>query len=375
MKRHQFSFALLLPLIFLTTALKAQQTDDLINILLKKQVITKPEADSLRAEQALKDQKRREAENQHHITVGSGALEISGLVQARYQGYGKQSTNNSFDLHRARLDAKGNLTSKWSYEIYTEFAASTKLLDAYMSYKIADFLQVQAGQFKVPFSYESLVADSKLELIDRSQAVEALAGRTRDVIGNENGRDIGVQVSGDLAKVNDFYLFDYTLGIFNGAGYDVTADNNGYKDIAARLGIHPLKELEFGASLYQGEDIPAGGAKSQARNRYGFDGHFVTGPLSLTAEYIHGTDAAVQKEGWYAQAGYFVLPKTLQLVAKYDTYYPSGTFKTDRSTIYYGGLNYFFNRWTRLAVDYLDVREQTTQIKNNKLEVQLQVAF
>jgi phosphate-selective porin OprO/OprP len=372
---------LILTILFSAIASKAQSNDELLNLLIKKNVLSQQEADSLRADLALKEQQKRdkEKENQHNISISSRALQISGLVQARYQGFEQSGVNNSFDLHRARLDAKGNITDKWSYEVYTEFAASTKLLDAYTSYQIADYLKFTAGQFKIPFSYESLISDSQLEFIDRSQVIEALAGRSKDVIGNQNGRDIGAQVSGSFAKLNDHYLFDYTFGVFNGAGYDVTADNNNHKDIVARFGIHPIKGLDFGGSLYSGEDIPAATAKvpnpvTQARNRYGIDGRYVTGPLSITAEYAHGTDAAIHRDGWYAQAGYFVLPK-LQLLAKYDTYDPNKVIKTDRSTIYAGGINYVFNKWTKLSVDYLDKREEAIQIKNNILEVQLQIAF
>jgi phosphate-selective porin OprO/OprP len=49
---------------------------------------------------------------------------------------------------------------------------------------------------------------------------------------------------------------------------------------------------------------------------------------------------------------------------------------TDRSIIYYGGVNYVFNPWTKLAVDYLYKHEETAvQIKNNIIEAQLQIAF
>jgi phosphate-selective porin len=372
---------LLLTILFSAIASKAQSNDELLNLLIKKNVLSQQEADSLRADLALKEQQKRdkEKENQHNISIGSRALQISGLVQARYQGFEQTGVNNTFDLHRARLDAKGNITDKWSYEVYTEFAASTKLLDAYTSYQVADYLKFTAGQFKIPFSYESLTSDSQLEFIDRSQVIEALAGRSKDVIGNQNGRDIGAQVSGSFVKVNGHYLFDYTFGVFNGAGYNVTTDNNNHKDIAARFGVHPIKGLDFGGSLYSGEDIPVATTKvpdpvTQARNRYGIDGRYVTGPLSITAEYAHGTDGSIHRDGWYAQAGYFVLPK-LQLLARYDTYDPNKVIKTDRSTIYAGGINYVFNTWTKLSVDYLDKREETTQIKNNILEVQLQIAF
>lgn len=383
MKHFYLKKALLVfTLLFAAIISKAQSNDELLNLLIKKNLLTQHEADSLRADLALKEQQKRdkEKENQHNIFIGSRALQISGLVQARYQGFAQSGVNNAFDLHRARLDAKGNITDQWSYEVYSEFAGTgARLLDAYTAYKFADYLKFQAGQFKVPLSYESLVSDSQLDFIDRSQVVEALAGRSKDVIGNQNGRDLGIQVSGSFVKLNDQYLFDYTFGVFNGAGYDVTTDNNNHKDISARLGVHPIKGLDLGGSLYEGEDIPAATTKvpnpvTQARNRYGFDARYVTGPFSITAEYLHGTDASVHRDGWYAQAGYFVIPQ-IQLVAKYDTYDPSKTITTDRSTIYNGGVNFVFNKWTKLAVDYLYRHEETTQIKNNIIEAQLQIAF
>jgi hypothetical protein len=380
--RYLKRILLVLTILFSSVVSKAQSNDELLNLLIKKNVLSQQEADSLRSDLALKEQQKRdkERENQHNISIGSRALQISGLVQARYQGFEQTGVNNSFDLHRARLDAKGNITDKWSYEVYTEFATTTKLLDAYTAYQIADYLKFTAGQFKIPFSYESLTSDSQLEFIDRSQVIEALAGRSKDVIGNQNGRDIGAQVSGSFVKLNNRYLFDYTFGVFNGAGYNVTTDNNNHKDIVARFGVHPIKGLDFGGSLYSGEDIPLATTKvpipvTQARNRYGIDGRYVTGPLSITAEYAHGTDGSIHRDGWYAQAGYFIIPK-IQLVAKYDTYDPNKVVTTDRTKIYTGGVNFVFNRWTKLAVDYLDRREETaTQVKNNILEAQLQIAF
>jgi phosphate-selective porin len=372
------TFLLLSFLTISAIAAKAQQNEDLLNILIKKGLVTQQEADSIRSEQAIKEQAQRdkEKENQHNISIGSRALQISGLVQARYQDFQQSGVNNSFDVHRARLDARGNITDNWSYELYTEFAATTKLLEAYTTYRFGDFLRISAGQFKVPISYESLLGDSQLDFIDRSQTVEALAGRSKDVIGNQIGRDLGVQASGSFAKINDYYLFDYTLGVFNGAGIDVTSDNNNYKDFAGRLVVHPIKALSFGGSLYEGEDVPTGSPKSQVRNRYGFDGQFVSGPLSVAAEYLHGTDGAINRDGWYAQAGYYLIPNFFQILGKYDTYDPNKVKPTDRTYIYTAGVNFVFNRWTKLSVDYLFRHEETAvQINNDILETQLQIAF
>lgn len=383
MKHFYVTRALLaIGIIFFTVSItKAQQTptqtDELINLLIKNKVVTQQDADSLRAELAVKEQERRDKEkqNQHNITIGTKALQISGLVQARFQGYQQKGVYDAFDLHRARLDAKGSLTDQWDYEIYTEFAGGVKLLDAYTTYKIADWLKFSAGQFKIPFSAENLVSDSQLEFIDRSQVIEALASRSKDVIGNSNGRDIGAQVAGSLVKIDGNYLFDYTFGVFNGAGYNVTADNNNHKDLAARLVIHPIKNFDIGGSWYNGQGVWGTPAKTQTRNRRGVDARYVYGPLSLTAEYAHGQDGTIKRNGWFGQVGYFVIPKQLQLAVRYDEYDPNSIIYTDRSTYYQSGVNYFFNSWTKLAVNYSYRREQTTQIRNNVIETQLQVVF
>ncbi|GAC1302383.1 MAG: hypothetical protein NVSMB24_06900 [Mucilaginibacter sp.] len=372
---------LLLSILFTAIQTKAQRTDtrdeDIINLLIKKNVLSQQEADSLRADRAIKEQAKREKdkENQHGITIGSRALQVSGLIQTRYQGFEQTGVNNAFDLHRARLDVKGDIDDNWNYEVYTEFAGTTKLLDAYTSYEIADALKFTAGQFKVPFSLESLVSDSQLEFIDRSQVVEALAGRSKDVIGNQNGRDIGIQINGSFVKVNDHYLFDYTFGVFNGAGYDVTTDNNDHKDIAGRFTAHPVKNLAISADFYNGQGYYGTPARNQARKRGGFDVRYVTGGLSLTAEYDKGTDGIIKKDGWYAQAAYFVVPKKLQLAARYDTVDPNKIITTDRTNWYEGGINYLFNDWARFEVNYSIRHEDIIQPANNLLSLQLQLTF
>ncbi len=373
--RYVISTAFLLAILFIASSSKAQQNEDLLNMLIKKNVISQQEADSLRADQALKQQAKKDKENQHGITIGSRALQISGLIQTEYEGFQQTSVNNTFLLHRARLDVKGDINDSWNYEVYTEFAGTTKLLDAYTTYKIADYLKFTAGQFKVPFSLESLIADSQLDFIDRSQVVNALAGRATDVIGNQNGRDIGIQVNGSFAKIDNRYLFDYTFGVFNGAGYDVTTDNNNHKDIAGRLSVHPVNNLMVSADFYNGVGFYGTPAKNEKRDREGIDARYVIGALALQAEYDKGTDGIIKRDGWYGQATCFVLKNKLQLAAKFDTYDPNDATANVRTNYYTGGINYFFNDWARLTVNYIARYEEVTQIKNNIFEAQLQLTF
>lgn len=377
MKYHYLlkSLFLFVLLFSITKPSKAQQNNDLLKILVKKNIISQQEADSLRTDTTIKSHNNQDKINQHGISIGSRALQISGLVQAEYEGFQQQTVNNTFLLHRARLDIKGDVSDSWSYEVYTEFAGGTpKLLDVYATYKVTDFLKLTAGQFKVPFSLESIINDSQLDFIDRANVVNALTGRSTDVIGNNIGRDIGIQLNGSFVKVNNRYLFDYFLALLNGAGYDVTTDNNKYKDLSGRLTFHPVHDLDISGDFYNGVGFYGTPAKNQKRDREGLDVRYVLGKLALQGEYDKGTDGVIKRDGWYGQATYFVLPK-LQLAAKYDTYDPNTVELNVRTNDYTGGFNYFFNKWARFAVNYVDRREKEAQTKNNIFESQLQLTF
>ncbi|MHB8208393.1 porin, partial [Mucilaginibacter sp.] len=143
--KNYLKYLLILTLVFPALLSKAQQNDDLLNVLVKKNVISEQEADSLRSDAAIKAQKKKDQDvaNQHSITIGTKALQISGLVQTEYEGFEQSTKANTFLLHRARLDVKGSISDDWSYEVYTEFSgANPKLLDAYTTYKIANFLKI-----------------------------------------------------------------------------------------------------------------------------------------------------------------------------------------------------------------------------------------
>ena len=125
-------------------------------------------------------------------------------------------------------------------------------MDAYAEIKLNDYFNITVGQFRIPFSLENLTSMNKFELIDFSQAVDAVTARGNDVIGNQNGRDIGIQLGGALVRKGNTNLVEYRLGIFNGSGINVADTANDAKDIVGRLIINPVKGLSLGASYYNG---------------------------------------------------------------------------------------------------------------------------
>jgi hypothetical protein len=396
---RQALIALSILLFFTTGVSQAQTSDDLLNLLIKKGTITKTEADSIRSDYSFKQHSVEARQDSFPLSLGR-LLRLSGYTQVRFESYQLKGKPDEFDIRRARLDFQGDFSTKWSYRLLVDFVGnsgangtaptggslvSPTLLDAFIAYKPWDFLKITAGQFVIPFSLENLIQDRYLETIDRSQVVSALVARKGDAsnglvdsIGNQNGRDVGIQISGGLISLGDRHLLDYNVALLNGAGIN-TVDNNSSKDIDARLVFHPFKILDIGGSYYSGFDrFTSSPTKDQDRSRWGAELALNYKGLSVKSEYIQGQEGdhnPIVHEGWYAQASYFLVPKHLQGVFRYDTYNPN-TAKTNLTNTYYVfGLNYFFNVWTKIQVNYSWRTEQGPNIDNDVFNVQLQLGF
>lgn len=361
---------------------KAQSTDDILNVLIQKRLIAQKDADSLRAEAAIAAQTNLAKIKAFPINAGK-KITVAGYTQVRYQALDEPGKIDGFDIRRARLDVKGTISSYWGYRVQFDLAGSPKLIDAYAELKLNDYFNFTIGQAKIPFSLENLTSSNKLELIDRSQAVEALVARGKDVGGNQNGRDIGVQLGGTIWKLKDRPVLDYRLGVYNGSGINTT-DTNEKKDFATRLIVHPVVGLDLGAALYNGSrfvpEVKTGTvvttpAKNVDRNRYGFDLSYDYKNLGIRGEYLHGTDELTDREGYYIQGGYYFLEKKLQLLAKYDFYDANKSKAEDASIWLVFGANYNFNANTRLQFNYTIKQEEGTSIDNNHASLQFQIGF
>jgi hypothetical protein len=368
-KKLLFTITLLGVVVF--TA-KSQTSDDILNVLTQKKLIKASKADSIRSA----------SKNSSTPVLAGKKIQLSGYTQVRYRSSAESGKADGFDIRRARLGLRGNLSKVWGYRLQFELAGTPKILDAYAEAKLNDCFKFTFGQAKIPFSLENLEGSARLDLIDRSQVVEALVSRGSDVLGNQSGRDIGIQVGGTLVKHENRSLLDYRLGIFNGGGIN-TADKNDNKDFAARLVVHPIAGLDLGASLYNGKRFVPGQtsgtvttpSRNVDRNRYGFELAYDYKSLNVTGEYIHGNDGNTDREGYYVKAGYYFVPKKFQFVAKYDFYDPNLDITDNAPAWYVLGGNYYFISNAKLQLNYTIKQEQGTSIDNNLATLQLQINF
>src|SRR5438045_8059386 len=126
--------------LLLSLIAKAQQEpSNLIDLLLKKQVITQQEADSLRRKNGANNSQGLFSLNSSRL------LQISGFTQVRYQAFEQASKPGGFDIRRARIDIRGDITPAWEYHFQEEFGGlAPRLADGYMTFKPWYFLKITA---------------------------------------------------------------------------------------------------------------------------------------------------------------------------------------------------------------------------------------
>jgi hypothetical protein len=262
---------------------------------------------------------------------------ISGILNMRYQYSDANESSNSFDIRRARLDFRGNISSSLEYRVHLEFARNPRILDAFVNWKAANAFNIKAGEFKIPFSLENPYSAQGLEMVDNSMVITGLSGY-EDVSGiSANGRDIGVNLHGKFLPQEGYSSFEYSVGLFNGNGVNVS-DNNKSKDFSGTFFANPLKEITLSLSHYNGSTGAQGAAIQRVRT--GGGARYDNNKLLVRGEYIYGKTGDMESEGYYIVAGYFVHPK-VQTLAKYDYFQRDISVKESRQTNYVLGVNYF----------------------------------
>jgi len=238
------------------------------------------------------------------------------------------------------------------------------LLDAQIEMSFIPHTKLTVGQFKVPFSLENLTPGSDLDTISRSHTVEKLCPG-RDI--GAKGRDLGVTINGEFSRIK------YILGVFNGSGINKT-DFNDQKDIVGRVTFYLDSFLGFSLSHYRGRYSPYPEAPIVKRNRIGMDIFFIKERFSVKGEYILARDDKTDRYGWYIQGGYYLFPKKIQTILKYDSL-NTKNIRGEQSDVVTIGFNWFFSKKTKFQINYEYRIGELGKISNHVILAQLQAGF
>lgn len=288
---------------------------------------------------------------------------ISGYMQT---GFEWSERSSSFFIKRIRLTLSGDIAPKLDYRLQIEFAVP-RVVDAVLRYRPFEALNLQLGEFKIPFSIENTVyVPLKYEFIEYPLSLRRLMGFS-DLCGlSSSGRDMGFMACGGLfRREGKEALLGYDIGVFNGEGIN-TRDRNRSKDLVARLTVRPVAGLQIASSGYWG----AYGPESLERTRYGAGICYDRGPVVLRWEWICGTTGLPEgggdltSGGWYAVGGWRVTSDLLA-VCRYDTFLENADVSATRQTNYTAGLLWVPLRRLRCQLNYTYEQYASSEVSNS----------
>lgn len=301
-----------------------------------------------------------------------------GLLTAQYNDLSERLTAQP---RFAFFSMNGKIYDNLRYFLLYEIKSAT-LTEFYAEWTPLEFLSLRAGQLKVPFSFENPISPTALESVYSTRTVSYLAGMNNDVGVQTSGRDIGIQLSGELLDAGNHKLIQYWAGLFQGTGIN-TMENNKTKDFSGTLAVQPAKGFRIAGSLYAGEAnytaIAIGDTlkSDHVRNRWALSTDYITPRFYLRAEWLNGNDAGIKKQGVYGTVLYYVLPSKLNFFAKAD-YFCNNKATGETAIDYTGGVNYYFAHLCRLQLNYTHSQFSSnwkTIEPQNTIAAQLQIVW
>lgn len=378
-------FAVMLLCGFVSPFMFSQDSNsELLKKLVDKNILTQAEADEISREDVKKEEKQNFAQSLEKIRDAFNTPYMKfggyGLLLYKYSQYDK--VHHDLNARVLFLSMEGRLTDHFRYFILYEFT-DPRLYEFYGEWMPSDFFKLRGGQFKIPFSFENPISLTDLETISNTRSVSSLVGMTGDPIQwskgngnrmNQTGRDIGIQVSGSLFNNGSHDLVQYAAGMFQGTGLGVK-ENNGTKDFVGNIAVQPIKDLRIAGGLYAGKAVYHD--KDHGRNRWIVGSDYKSDRLYARAEWIHGNDGGIKKEGLYGTALCYIMPNKLNFVGKID--YFNENKDTDREVIdYLVGVNYYFWGKCRFQLNYTYSdfsKNWHGHSSENTVQAQMQIVF
>jgi phosphate-selective porin OprO/OprP len=265
-----------------------------------------------------------------------GIFQIHGYIQGRFTN--QEGTSDRLEIRRARLLLSGDPFSKLSYTFQIDGVKKPFLMDAALTWKFSRSLRLTGGQFKIPFSAESLISDNLNIPIARARAVNGLApGRDTGV----QGRDLGLQLAGTLYQTK----VEYAAGVFRGQTL-INAPSAHYPATAGRVMVHALRGFTIGGDWYGSFSAP--GAKEKRRKEA--EGSYEHGPIHLRAEQIWARDGRLERRGGYA-LGAWRVSRHWEPLARTD-WLTSDIHKANTTSIaYLAGLNFYWGKHVKVGAN------------------------
>ncbi len=286
------------------------------------------------------------------LSIG-GYLQVNG--EAGEAADARFPANDRLLVRRARITLKGAFAEGFDFVFQSDFGNNSiggvsgyraQITDLAISWSKYTLATLTAGQFKTPYGYEQLLADTKTLTVERSLPNDSLT----------LSRQIGAMVSGTTSDKR----LSYAAGLFNGNGVNNGANDNDQFLYVGRVNGTVLSNdravVTLGANAFTTRDT---GAFVGTRTGRGLDAQLVAGAAGLYAEWFRthfdrSSGIDTDAEGWSILGSWQLVPKTLQAVLRYETYDPNRALNGDDTHLWTIGANYFIKGDDiKLSVNYL----------------------
>jgi phosphate-selective porin OprO/OprP len=360
--------------------------------------------------------------SEYKLTLG-GYIQMNsetGDVSAFEGRFGLAQLQDRFRLRRARLTLSGDFAEQFEFTVQGDFEQSDGLspttrtgfsaTDIFINWHRIAEVNFKIGQWKAPFGLENLTPDPLILTIERSLPTGAIVPE----------RQIGAMLWGKplaTAMPEQKDLVTYYAGVFNGNGRNFNTNDNNEFMYVGRLELLPFKgqlmgqdaSLKIAGDYFFSRDqtgtnispalnlrVGTDGSLSaytltspDERHAYSFDGWLKVGPFDLIGEYFNEkvrprgtTFTEFTAKGFYVLGGYYLIPKKLQAVVKYESLDP-GQRANDGIQSITGGLNYYIHGdGIKIMADYVhtwsDFREANPQFGDDQFDeviLRLQIMF
>ncbi|MBI4412106.1 MAG: hypothetical protein HY541_06455 [Deltaproteobacteria bacterium] len=322
---------------------------------------------------------------------GDYSLTLSAHLQGRftYNALESAADSDTFAIQRGKIRLEGNVFDKtvkygFQMDLSTRTGGTATLDDYYIDWVPNSYFGLKFGQYKVPFLVQELVADSKLQFVDRALSTGFFDLR----------RDIGVTFHGDIVKDKVNYAvfaingdgantFNTNQGIMGGArleyaivgAYDRTepdADNSEMPNVGVGAAYVFHDSLNSTSAMSQSATIPVGTKSSLATVDVGlkYRGFSFRGAGMLTRDH---EGLGVTNIGYNAQFGYFVVPKKFEIAVGQGAVFFDDA--TPNQYEYVGGLDYFIKGYPlRVHADYgLIMNNRGLNLNDQRVRAQVQL--
>jgi hypothetical protein len=286
-----------------------------------------------------------------------------GYVQGRFTN--QEGTPERLEIRRARVIVSGDPLSNLSYAFQVDVVKRPYLMDAAVTWRFSRSLRLTAGQFKIPFSEESLVSDNWNIPIARARAVNGLVpGRDTGV----QARDVGAQLAGSLFRGQDL-LLEYAAGVFRGQTL-VESPAVHYRAAAGRVIVHPYQGVAVGGDWYGSFSAPAAAPK----RRMEFEGGYDRGAIHLCAEQIWARDGRLERRGGYALGSWRITPHWESLTRA--DWLTTNIHKPNTTSIaYIAGLNCYWGKHLKVGTNAGAQHDQGPRAFSNVFLAQTMLMF